>query len=326
MEKKEICRDFPVQKNGGTPMIRIPCTLLVLVFLAAGSELAKDPPHKANPLFQELLSKGVSLGGDKPLVFREPLMTDGMTAADQKKQLKALCVGPDPRKPLFAYEDVIDRDSAAAYFFENRQSKYSDPQAPAHVTDIWFVAYGDLAKLARRDPLQLFGTSPSDAVVTTIDRDALVERKIDLTLKAPLRERYVNTAADLLDTVKLSLTSQVVISQSSKSLVVASKVDPRFTRDREYPNFWQMLPEGLDANPKAPRGPQPIEVGAFYLKITRLVEPKDGLFVEFHQVSTEPKAWFNGAPIVRGKLPLWVDKRVKEFRVMSQKTTPKSQP
>jgi hypothetical protein len=306
--------------------IMIPFALFALALPAASSEPEKLPAHQTNPIYQELLSKGVSVGAGKKMIFRAPLMADGLTAADQKKRLKALCVGPNPKEPLFDYSDVIERGSAAAHFFENRRIKDSDPQAPASVNDIWFVAYGDLAKIAKRDPLQLFGTTPGDAVVTDLDSDALAKRKIKLNLKAPLRERYVNTSADLLDTVKLSLTSRAVISESSESLVVASKVDPRFTRDKEFPNYWQMLPDGLEANPKAPRGPLSIEVGAFYLKVTRLSEPKDGLFVEFHQVSTEPKAWFNGAPDLRGKLPLWVDKRVKEFRVMSMKTVPKSQP
>jgi hypothetical protein len=305
-------------------MTLLPCALVALSLSAAGPEPANASPHAANPIFRELLSGGVSVG--KTVVFRAPLMADGVSAADQKKQLKALCVGPNPKKPLFDYADAIERSSSAAYSFEDRRIKDSDPQAPAYAIDIWFVAYGDLAKIVKRDPLQLFGTNPADAVVTTLDRDALAGRKIDLELRPPLRERYVNSVADLLDTVKVSLTSRVVVSESGESLVVASKVDPRFTRDKEFPNAWQMLPEGLEANPKAPRGPQPIEVGAFYLKLTRLAEPKDGLFVEFHQVATEPKAWFNGAPDLRGKLPLWVDKRVKEFRVMSLKTVPKSQP
>jgi len=313
--------------GGGVPTLEksvIPMTFvslaLALVLPAADPSAAKSAPHRANPIYQELLAKGVNLGGDKKMVLPPPYMVDGLSGEDQKKTLKALCVGPNPKKPLFDYADAIERSSSAAYFLEDRRVKESDPKAPAYLTTIWFVTYGDLAKIAKRDPLTLFGTSPSDAVTTVLDRDALRERKIAAEVKKPLRERYVNTVAELLDTVKLSLTSHVVISESGESLVVASQVDPRFTKDKEYANYWQMLPQGLEANPKAPKEPQPMKVGAFYLKITQLTEPKGALFVESHQVSTEPKAWFNGAPVLRGKLPLWADKRVKDFRIMSLKT------
>jgi hypothetical protein len=299
-------------------------TLFALSAPAADPAPARADSHQANPVYQELLTRGVGLGAGRPRVFPPALMADGLTAAQQQQKLRALCVGPDPRKPLLAYDDVIDRDAAAAYYFDNRAINPSDPKAPAYSVDIWFVTYGDLAKIAKRDPLQLFGTSPSDAVTTELDKEALEERKITpLRLRPPLRERYVNTVADLLNTVKLSLTNHAVVSQSGDSLVVASKVDPRFNGDKEYPNMWQMLPEGLEANPKAPKGPQPIDVGAFYLKITRLAQPQGALFVEFHQVSTEPKAWFNGGPVLRGKIPLEVNKRVKDFRIMAMKTAPR---
>jgi hypothetical protein len=290
---------------------------------AADPAPATADPHRANPVYQELLTRGTTLGAGRTRVFPPPLMADGLGGVEQQRKLRALCVGPDPRKPLLAYDDVIDRSSAAAYFFDNRAVSPSDPAAPAYAVDIWFVTYGDLAKIAKRDPLQLFGTTPSDAVATQLDNDALAERNITGRLRRPLREYYVNTVAELLNAVKVSLTSHAVASQGEDSLVVASKVDPRFNADKEYPNSWQMLPAELEANPKAPRGPQPIEVGASYLKITRLAQPPGGLFVEFHQVSTEPRAWFNGSPVLRGKIPLWVNQRVKEFRIMSLKTAPR---
>jgi hypothetical protein len=296
---------------------------LVLLLTAADPPSVKTDAHRANPILQELLNQGVPLGAGKRMALPAPYMADGLSGDDQVKAIKALCIGPDPKKPLFDYRDSIERSSSSPYSFEDRRIKDSDPNAPAYMTTIWFVAYGDLSKIVKRDPLQLFGTSSSDAVTTVLDMDALEDRRIGRKVKKPLRERYVNTVAELLDTVKLSLTSHVVISDSGESLVVASKVDPRFTKDKEYPNYWQMLPQGLEANPKATKGPHPLEAGAFYLKITRLREPEGALFVESRQVATEPKAWFNGAPILRGKLPLWADKRVKDFRIMSLKTAAK---
>ena len=39
--------------------------------------------------------------------------------------------------------------------------------------------------------------------------------------------------------------------------------------------------------------PEPYSGGAaFYAKVTRLIKPENAIFVEFHQVFYEPRAWF----------------------------------
>ena len=48
--------------------------------------------------------------------------------------------------------------------------------------------------------------------------------------------------------------------------------------------------------------------------MTELIEPQGALFVEYHLVFDEPKAWFGGANLLRSKLPLMVQDNIRKFR------------
>ena len=95
--------------------------------------------------------------------------------------------------------------------------------------------------------------------------------------------------------------------------MAAGRVDPRFLDDPDYPNQWRPLLRDQRAE---------IELGAAhpfghaggYAKITRLIEPADGIFVECHLVYEEPYGWFDGVNLVRKKLPAMVKEKVKIFR------------
>jgi hypothetical protein len=50
------------------------------------------------------------------------------------------------------------------------------------------------------------------------------------------------------------------------------------------------------------------------VKVTRLVEPAGALFVEYHLVFVEPRAWFGGANLLRSKVPILAQSEVRAFR------------
>ena len=50
------------------------------------------------------------------------------------------------------------------------------------------------------------------------------------------------------------------------------------------------------------------------LIIGHLKEPANAILVEFHQVFVEPKKWFDGANLLRSKLPLVIQPEVRAFR------------
>jgi len=50
------------------------------------------------------------------------------------------------------------------------------------------------------------------------------------------------------------------------------------------------------------------------MKVTKLAEPAGALFVEQHLIFAEPVDWFDGANLLRSKLPLVVQDRVRSIR------------
>jgi hypothetical protein len=297
----------------------VPFPWVFLLLAAPGADPAPTAGHQDNPIFVEVLA-GVTLSARDRVPLPPPYMAGGLTAAQQVKVIKALCIGPNPNEPLFDYDDIMHRGIGIPYYFNQREVKTANPDVPAYLVDVWFITYGDLKALSKKEPQQLFAANPAGAESTVLEEEELEERSIKRELKAPLRERYVHTIAPLIDRVEVGLTSRIVGSRNEESLLVASRVDARFATDKTYGNYWRSLPD-LDNDPAARPGPKrPLEGGGFYLKITRLYEPRDALFVEFHQVSLEPKAWFGGTAILRGKIPLWVREEVRRFRGTAQKT------
>ena len=55
-------------------------------------------------------------------------------------------------------------------------------------------------------------------------------------------------------------------------------------------------------------------IGALTTEVTRLKAPDDALFVEYHIIYNEPQGWFNGGPVLDGKVRMMIDNDVKSFR------------
>ena len=109
---------------------------------------------------------------------------------------------------------------------------------------------------------------------------------------------------DFQGKVRLRATVRAAWTSTDESVLVAAKVDPRFLGDPEFPNQWQSI---LDKGGARKFGQANPWFGAgLYMKITRLADPAGALFVEEHVVFVEPKGWFDGANLLRSKLPLAV--------------------
>ena len=89
--------------------------------------------------------------------------------------------------------------------------------------------------------------------------------------------------------------------------------DPKFDKDREYPNVWQAVDK--DAVGNVVLGPKHLYSGSgFYVKATRLKAPENAIFFEFHSAYNEPTGWFDGGKDLRMKLPSIIKFQVEEFR------------
>src|SRR5581483_11902389 len=103
-----------------------------------------------------------------------PLMADGLDAAAQKAVLDKLV--PDN------LESFLRKSPVAPQIIRLGDIRPSDPKAPAHGVDFYFVAYGAFKTLTDKEFLQrLLGSSETESQGKTLAKEDLEKRKISVT-------------------------------------------------------------------------------------------------------------------------------------------------
>lgn len=279
----------------------------LFVTMCLAGQPAAQPHEQLNPLYKELLEPGLLVGPNIRAKFPPPTMPDGLDAAKQKAVITQL-LGTDS-----SYDEFTRKSVVAPQLLKLRDIAPSDPQAPAKGVDLWFVAYGDFA--ATDDPNfldRLVNVGRGEGMGKSLTREDLAKRKIDLPPDAEKREGYGVVEFDFLDKVRIRSTGRATWSKTADSAVVAAVIDPRFVNDPEFPNEWRGLTKdatGLKVGP-----PQAWSGAGLYLKITKLHEPAGALFIEQHVIFAEPTGWFDGANMLRSKLPPVVQNQVRNMR------------
>ena len=270
--------------------------------------------HADNPLLQRLLAVGVQAGTDSPSAghLPTPSMPDGLEAAGQLDAIQR--VAPPSRR----VEDLLRNAVVAPFVLKTQQIAAGGD--PLWQVDVWYVAYGSLDSFCQESFVQQLldlssgdrrkGLPVSDTVLTAGELQA---RGVTLAEQQHRKETYRASTIALFDRVLLSTTRQVMISRSDESVVVAAAVDPRFSGDSKYPNQWRPITRRPDGSFELGE-PQPYTMSAMYLKVTRLKQPANALFIEHHQLFAEPQGWFDGKNFLRSKLPLAVQDSVRSLR------------
>ncbi len=146
-----------------------------------------------------------------------------------------------------------------------------------------------------------------------LDVKQLAARGIATTEPTPtLREWYTHSTGRLLDRIHVEATGRTMASRSASSWVVASRTDPRFGRDETFPNRW--WPIERRSGRDQPGLARPYAGGASTIKISRLTSAPGTLLVEVHLAFDEPRAWFDGAPILRSKLSVVAQDQIRRLR------------
>jgi hypothetical protein len=294
-------------------MVTVVATVLLTLASAAGPSGADT-----NPLLGEVLQKGVAMPDGSAIPLPAPTMADGMDAATQSKALARVL------PPRVSLEQFTMQSSSAPINVKVRTFKGKN-DATYRAVDLWFVVHGDWETLISKK----FGDSmsekrqlppkPGQEQPGTLKKSGFLteaemqDRDLSMTSKSGQEERYFYTTFTLFDRVELSATRYAVLTRTPASIVLAAKVDPRFAKDKEYPNQWQSVER--DAAAKLVYGPkQPYSGAGFYLKVTKLSKPAGTIFIEYHSVFHEPEGWFGGENLLRAKLPSIAEFQVKEFR------------
>ena len=282
--------------------------MLPLVLSLATLAAAQPAGHEAvNPLYKSMLDPGLAVGGDHRVKFPPPLMPDGLDAAKQKAVIEKL-IGTD-----YGY-DTFTRDSVVApMILKIRDAEPSDPTAPARQVDVYFVAHGDFSATDDEKFLdRLMNSDKGMGQGKGLTADDLAKRKITLPADAKDREGYGSVEFDFLERVRLKMTGHATWSKTPDSVLAAAEVDERFRGDPEFPNEWR--PISRDGGQVKAGDPHTYGGAGMYLKITKLSDPAGAMFVEQHVVFAEPKGWFDGANLLRSKLPPVMQHNVRNMR------------
>lgn len=269
--------------------------LLASMFLLVTSlfSAAPLPDHQANVLYQKLIL------GEHPLPA--PFMADNLTQAQQRLVIEKL---PGRTQEV---DEMLRLSPVAPFTVKFSDLASTDSTRPLRSIDLAFVTPGSLDKLAQTDFLErLLNSGRNDAAIKPLT-DAPQKVK-------NAQEALAHVSIPLMDRVLLDGTIHTMWTRNTHSLILAGQVDPRFTNDVKYPNRWRTLQRDGDGK-LAPTGPaKPYDTAAFYFKFTPLTGVPDALFVEWHLVFAEPTAWFDGANLLRSKLPIVLQTKIRAFR------------
>ena len=280
---------------------------LLLALTVAADPKAAHVDH--NPLYKELLDPGLTVGPDTRARFPAPTMADGLTPAQQAAVIKTLIAAD------YEVEEFTRKSVVAPQLLKVRNITPSDPKAPARGFDVWFVGYGNFDATEDEkfvDRVVNAGREGNDGKGRELTRDELGRRKIVLSAEDAKRERLATFHGDFLEKVRIQGVGRVVWSKTAESVVVAGVIDPRFGEDAEFPNRWRSIIK--DAGEVKFGDPHPYSGAGFYMKVTKLTEPAGAMFFELHVVFAEPNGWFDGAPLLRAKLPIAVQTTVRAMR------------
>jgi hypothetical protein len=265
----------------------------------------------ANPVFEELTTRGVPLHSGEGVLLPQPVMPDGLSASEQSR-IVARIAG---KYPL----DRFVRNSVVAPFVLELDSVADRGGGRSgQRIDFYFVAHGPLEAMQREDLFRELvatqeGTPARPVTIRELTGEELAARKLTIQTSSDQVESYTAIDVPVLDRVQISGLGRAVKQKSADSVLGAWKLDERFVDDAEFPNRWQpILRDQVGRLSLGP--PSPYAGLGGYIKVTRLHEPSGALFVECHVAFDEPPAWFNGRNLLRSKLPLIVQENVRKFR------------
>jgi hypothetical protein len=288
-------------------------TFLSILLASLAAAPAGQDSAVENPVFRQLLAQGVKMSDGSAVKLRPPIMPNGLDAAGQRVALAKVADARNPAKEL------LRNDYFAAVVTKVRNVKPQEGEEPAvRTVDTWFVAHGDWDTLVSKEFLEST-TSTENGKSHVVSKSGFLteqemqKRHLGVKTTGGREERFLYTTFSLFDRVQVSATRFSTLTKGKDFILAAGRIDPRFDNDSEYPNQWRPLLRDVRAE-ITPGPPHPFSHAGGYAKITRLKQPADAVFVEFHLVYEEPYTWFDGVNLVKQKVPVMVQEKVRTFR------------
>jgi len=286
-------------------IIAVMLTSLLLLHHAAASE---------NPLFRELLDRGVEMSDGTFVKLPPPILADDLDAAEQKSALAKALDSPT------TLDALLQKSFYAPVVVKVRTLKPPTEESPGiRTVDCWFVLHGDWGILTSADFLESALKTSEEGKSRVLLRSGvlneteLAARNLSPAKSDAFEEKFTYATVVLFERVELSATRKVVLTRGPDWVLAAAAVAPNFSDDKEYPNCWRSLLRDERAEIKL-GPPYPFAHAGGYAKLTRLKEPSEAIFVECHLAYEEDYGWFDGANLVRQKAPLMVQEKVRTVR------------
>jgi hypothetical protein len=266
--------------------------------------------HAANPVFAELMSGSLTIGG-VPVAFPGPKLGDKRSAEAEHRALIEI-VGSEREVAEFT------RDSVSAPFIFKVHDIAAGDKGIARVADLFFIVRASLDQV---DPSNA-DTSALEGKTVEAGNMRFTGARIDPKELAALgihpahadsgkTEWYIHMIGRMLDRIHVEVTDRIVATKSKGSWLIASRTDPRFDAGKAFANRWHAISRSTGE----PAGAEQVYPGgASYVHMSALTTVQDALLVEAHFAFFEPKPWFDGSPVLRSKIGVVAHDRIRSLR------------
>lgn len=265
-----------------------------------------------NSIYQDLLNRGVPLTNGHVAKLPQPVMADGLDGSEQKQVMEKLA-----RPGMLS--QFLEGHKTSPYTLITKDNDVPGDSPTASLgrrIDLYYVAEGKLSSVASegfvKQQLEQ-GQKGKRGAAQYFTAQELKDRNLTVIDTDKLKERYAHAEIPLFGQVKVSGTGHGMRTTTPDSVLVSFLLDPRFAKDPKYPNQWQPGHQD-DLGNLVYGNPLPYSGSGAYMKISRLVDPPDRVFIEYHLVFDEPNGWFGGGNNLIAKLPNQYEADVRKFR------------
>ena len=285
--------------------------LLGLTVTTQATSAVPKAIHPENPVYSTLRTKGATLAGVQ-VDFPAPLHKEGTSAEAEHADLKRL-TGSDRSLAEFT------RDSVSAPIILKTRDEPAGEKGIVRMADLWFVVRASLDEI---DPTSADSSTGEGKTVEAgnmrfgsvrLEPKDLSARGITPGAgKSGSREWYIHLTSRMLDRIHVEATDRMTATRSDGSWIVGTITDSRFDADQTLPNVWHAIKrQGATEKPGLD---EVYAGGASIITISRLASVEGALLIEAHFAFFEPKAWFNGAPVLRSKIGVVAQDRIRGLR------------
>ena len=209
---------------------------ILTVLLTAGGSASPE-----NTLLTELVEKGVKMPDGQVIHLPAPEMAEGLNAQQQAAVLAA--VAPRARAKV---AEFLDKASGAPVALKVGKKNAAGDDV-VRTVNLSFVVYGDwdvlisdqFSKNIVKEGKAKNGNS--EGMVSKagyLKATELAVRGLSVRSAPNLKEYFLYTTFKLFDRVEVSATRFCMATKTPDGVIVAAKIDPRFAKDKQFPNQW----------------------------------------------------------------------------------------